>query len=71
MAQWVKQQAWSLLWHGFDPWPGNFCITRYQKKKKKKSRMLLLRNTQALTASRSLLCKPRPAPEWNSVAFQI
>ena len=30
MAQWVKdavsslQWLWSLLWHRFDPWPGNF-----------------------------------------------
>lgn len=31
MAQWVKGLVWlwqrlsSLLWHGFNPWPGNFC----------------------------------------------
>ena len=27
MAQWVKDQLLSLgsmLWHGFNPWPGNF-----------------------------------------------
>ena len=26
MAQWVKDPVLSLLWHGFDPWPGNFCM---------------------------------------------
>ena len=24
MAQWVKDLVLSLLWLGFDPWPGNF-----------------------------------------------
>ena len=24
MAQLVKDLSLSLLWHGFDPWPGNF-----------------------------------------------
>ena len=33
VAQWVKDLAWLLLWlrsllcHGFDPWPGNFCMS--------------------------------------------
>ena len=26
MAQWVRDLVLSLLWHGFDPWPGNFLI---------------------------------------------
>ena len=26
MAQQLKDLALSLLWHGFDPWPGNFCV---------------------------------------------
>ena len=26
MAQWVKDLALSLLWHGFHPWPGDFCV---------------------------------------------
>ena len=32
MAQWVGNLALSLLWllihlwHGFDPWPGSFCM---------------------------------------------
>ena len=26
VAQWVKDLALSLLWRGFDPWPGNFHI---------------------------------------------
>ena len=25
----------SLLWHGFDPWPRNFCMPWVQYKKKK------------------------------------
>lgn len=39
-AQWVMDLAlallWlrSLLWLGFDPWPGNFCILWVQPKKK-------------------------------------
>ena len=30
--------VWSLLWRGFDPWPGNFCMLRVQPKKKKKKK---------------------------------
>ena len=32
MAQWVEDQAlllpwlWLQLWHGFNPWTGNFCL---------------------------------------------
>ena len=46
MAQRVKDPAlsleWlrSLLWHRFDPWPGNFCRLWAQPKKKKKSVVL-------------------------------
>ena len=42
MAQQVKRLLLSLLWlwlhlrHGFDPWPGNFCMLWAQAKKKKK-----------------------------------
>ena len=29
----------SLLWHRFDPWPGNFCMTwKWPKKKKEKKK---------------------------------
>ena len=35
MAQQVKDLALPLLWHRFDPWPGNFhCCGRGQKKTK-------------------------------------
>ena len=40
MAQWVKDPALSLLWlglllwRGFDPWPGNFCMARGGQKQK-------------------------------------
>ena len=33
MAQWIKNLVLSLLWCGFDPWPGNFCMSRAQSKK--------------------------------------
>ena len=26
----------SLLWHQFDPWPGNFCMQQMQPKRKRK-----------------------------------
>ena len=32
------QQLGSLLWWGFSPWLGNFCMPRTQPKKKKKVR---------------------------------
>ena len=32
VAQWVKGLVSSLLWHGFDPWPGNFCMPWAQPK---------------------------------------
>ena len=28
-----------LLWHGFDPWLRNFCISQCGKKKKKKKKV--------------------------------
>ena len=42
VAWWVKDLAlsllWlrSLLWCGFDPWPGHFSMAQAQPKKKKK-----------------------------------
>ena len=41
MAQWVKdpmlslQPLRSLLWHGFNPWSGNFHLAWAQSKKQK------------------------------------
>ena len=41
---WVKdlalslQQAGSLLWHGFNPWPRNFHMPQMRPKKKKKKK---------------------------------
>ena len=38
VAQWVQNLVFSLLWlrsllwHGFDPWPGKFCISQAQAK---------------------------------------
>ena len=33
VAQWVKDLALTLLWHGFNPWPGNFHMLWAQPKK--------------------------------------
>ena len=38
MAQWVKDQALSLLYYGYHPWPRNFCMPRVPEKKKKRER---------------------------------
>ena len=41
VAQWIKDLSflllwlWLLLWCGFNPWPGNFCMLWAQLKKKK------------------------------------
>ena len=35
VTQWVKDPALSLLWRGFDPWPGNFLMPWVWPKKKK------------------------------------
>ena len=39
MAQWVKNPVLSLMWHRFNPWPGNFLphATGVAKLKKKKN----------------------------------
>ena len=45
VVQWVRdpvlslQWLGSLLWHGLDPWPGNFCVLWARTKKKKKKKM--------------------------------
>uniref|UniRef100_A0A8D1NNL7 Eukaryotic translation initiation factor 3 subunit L n=1 Tax=Sus scrofa TaxID=9823 RepID=A0A8D1NNL7_PIG len=36
VAQWGKRPALSVLWHGFDPWPGNFCVLRAWPRKRKR-----------------------------------
>ena len=36
MAQRVKDLELSLLWHRFNPWPGNFCMSQVSQKRKKK-----------------------------------
>ena len=42
VAQGVKDLALSLLWHGFDPWPGNFCILRAQSKIQTNPKQILI-----------------------------
>ena len=36
VTQQVKDPVLLLLWHRFDPWPGNFCMPWARPKKKKK-----------------------------------
>ena len=38
MASKVKDPAWLLLWHGFDPWSRNFHMPKSWLKKKKKKK---------------------------------
>ena len=46
MAQWVKDPLLPLLWHGLDPWSGDFCMPPvWSKEKKKVSNKDLLHNT--------------------------
>ena len=46
VTHWIKDPMLSLpcfrslLWYGFDPWPGNFYVPWVQPKKKKKKRMM-------------------------------
>ena len=35
VVQGVKDLVVSLLWHGFDPWPRNFCMPWAQPEKKR------------------------------------
>ena len=37
-----QQQFGSLLWHGFDPWSGNFHMPWVQAKKKKKGKIKVM-----------------------------
>lgn len=54
MAQWIKDLSflllwlWLLLWCGFNPWPGNFCMLWAQLKKKKRSRLCFLQPSSSL-----------------------
>ena len=34
VVQWLKDPVLSLLWHGFDPWPQNFCMVWAWPRKK-------------------------------------
>ena len=39
MAQQVKDLVWSLLWWGFDPWPGNSHVEGTGKKTVKRQKL--------------------------------
>ena len=38
VAQWDEDQALSLLWCGFDSWPGNFLVLRAQEKQQQQQK---------------------------------
>ena len=38
VTQWAKDLVFSLLWHGFNPWPRNFHMTQAWPKKKSKKK---------------------------------
>ena len=50
------QWLWLLLWLGFNPWPGSFCILQVQpkKKKKKKSNRVSVKTTQPSSSCETL-----------------
>ena len=39
VAQWVKDPALSVLWHGFDPWAKNFRMSKAWLEKKKNAKV--------------------------------
>ena len=55
MAQWVKALAlsllwlWLLLWLGFDPWPGKFCMLQVQPEKEEGEEKHYLNSWRALS----------------------
>ena len=53
MAQQVKDPALSVLWHEFDPWPGNFRMPQAQPEKKKKK---MKTKTDVFTSYTQKLC---------------
>ena len=55
----VKDPALSLLWRGFNPWPGNFCIPQVWPKQKTK--------TSVLQGQVSKKVK-RPPTEWEKIS---
>ena len=56
MVQQVKDLAFTLLWlgpllwQGFDPWPGNFCMSWLGMAKKKKKKKSLISGTYTALA---------------------
>ena len=51
MAQWVKDLMsllwlWSLLWHGFNPWPENFHVPWVWPKNPHNKKLIRLVNIQ-------------------------
>ena len=58
MAQQVKDLALSLLWHGFHPWPGNFCVPQAWPKK-----MMLRMKAKSLSPAQVLGRKKSGQPQ--------
>lgn len=49
--------ALSLLWQGFDPWPGNFCMAQVQEKKKSSGANLVFKTIKIRNLKDKELCK--------------
>ena len=70
VVQWVKdrplslQLCRSLLWHGFDPWPANFCMLCGAAKTRG---ALIKKNTgHTYTESKGHLCALRESGQRNT-----
>ena len=63
VVQQAKDPALSLQWHGFEPWPSNFCMPQVQPK---------INNKKSLTDSIRIITKtPVSAVILDSVYFQL
>ena len=75
VAQWVKDHAltpqWlrSLLWHGFNPWPKNFCMPWARPKKKKKKNAHLFHWRYELTPNCNICWENKAL--WNMIYSRV
>ena len=63
MAQWVKGPVLSLLWRGFDSWPGNFICHRRAHPKKTPKMKARPKGLDASTSSFLTTPSPPPPPQ--------
>ena len=69
MAQWVKDPVLLLLWHRFDPWPGELPYAAGAAKKKKKKSATLQASLDfvpdRLLQMRAMCCGIHDGQYWN------